>query len=170
MNVKLVPVFLFLGFFGIQAQSSLGISVGVSKNDDHIETLWYQKQISERFSAGLQLRFSEIKYRFVNARAIEDGNTVFIGTVFGFKIKKSEKYRLDFNLTTSYRYLENNENPELPSSTDGLELDPNIIFGLRLSDNINFHSGAMFRAAIQFGNEPINDEQMPPYAIILSGI
>jgi len=168
---KLLFVFLFL-FAGlqIQAQSYLGFSVATSKNDKHTESIWFQNQISERFSAGLQLRYSGIKYRFVNARAIEDGNTIFVGAVLGFKLKQSEKYRLDFNLTSSYRYLKNDEKPNLPSTTNGLELDPNFVFGMRLSDNFLFHSGAMFRTAMQFGEEPITDEQLPYSAIILNGI
>ena len=172
MNGKLFLMVFFLSFLGmqIQAQSYFGVSVGTSKNDNHIETLWYQNQLSERFNAGLQLRFSRIKYRFVNARAIEDGSTIFVGGVLGYNIKQSEKYRLDFNLTASYRYLSNDENAELPSSTNGLELDPNFIFGIRLSDNILFHSGAMFRTAMQFGDEPINNEQTPTSAIVLNGI
>ena len=135
-----------------------------------METIWYQQQVSNRFSAGLQLRYSEINYRFVNARAIEEGNTTFVGAVLGFKLKEAEKYRFDFNLTASYRYLNNDENPELPSSTNGLEIDPNFIFGLRLSDNLFFHTGAMFRTAMQFGEEPINDEQQPFSAIVLNGV
>lgn len=172
MDVKkslFIALLLFIGF-KIQAQSYLGFSVATSKNDTHMESIWLQNQISERFSAGLQLRYSGIRYRFVNARAIEKGNTVFIGAVLGFNLKQSEKYRLDFNLTTSYRYLENEEKPNLPSSTNGLELDPNFVFGMRLSDNFLFHSGAMFRTAIQFGEEPITDEQLPYSAIVLNGL
>lgn len=171
MSAKQYVALLMLTCTGIalQAQSYLGLSVGTSKNDNHLETLWFQHQVSERFSLGLQLRYSGIGYRFVNARAIEDGSTVFAGAVLGFNIKQSEKCRLDFNLTTSYRYLSNDENPELPSSTNGLELDPNIILGLRLSDRFLFHTGAMFRAAMQFGEEPIYDEQMPVSAIVLNG-
>jgi hypothetical protein len=172
MNVMKLSILFLLFFtaFQLQAQSYLGLSVSTSKNDNHMETIWYQNQISERFSAGIQLRYSGIKYRFVNARAIKYGNTVFIGGVLGFKLKQSEKYRLDFNLTASYRYLNNDENTDLPSSANGLELDPNIVFGLRISDNFRFHSGAMFRTAMQFGEEAIMDEQLPYSAIILNGL
>ncbi|MEM9919197.1 MAG: hypothetical protein AAF990_13930 [Bacteroidota bacterium] len=172
MNVKLSLIVLIIGFVvaQIEAQSYIGLSVGTSKNDNHLETFWYQYQLSKRFNVGVQLRYSGIKYRFVNARAIENGNTTFVGAVLGFKIKESENYRLDINLTTSYRYLSNDENPELPASTSGLELDPNIVFGIRLSGNLYFHSGAMFRTAMQFGDEPIYDEQLPASAIVLNGI
>lgn len=164
-------LFLFLSLFALNgyAQSSAGFSISTSKNDNHMESLWFQHQISERFSAGVQMRYSGIRYRFVNARAIENGTTTFAGAVLGFNIKQSERYRFDFNLTASYRYLSNDDNPELPSSTNGLEIDPNFIFGLRLSEKLLFHSGVMLRTAMQFGDEPINDEQQPS-TIVLTGL
>ncbi|MEM1321995.1 MAG: hypothetical protein AAGG75_17175 [Bacteroidota bacterium] len=134
-----------------------------------METIWFQHQVSERFSAGIQLRYSGIRYRFVNAIAIEDGSTTFAGLVLGFNLRKFERSRLDFNLTASYRYISNDDNAELPSSTNGLELDPNFIFGLQLSENLFFHSGIMLRTAMQFGDEPINDEQQPS-TIVLNGL
>lgn len=161
---------LLFGTLLLHAQSNIGFTIATSKNDTHMETLWYQQQVSKRFSAGLQLRYSGIRYRFVNARSIEEGTTTFVGAVLGFNLKKTEKYRFDFNLTTSYRRLNNEENPELPSSTNGLEIDPNFIFGLQLTDNLIFHTGAMFRAARQFGDEPISDEQMPTSAIVFNGL
>ena len=165
-----LPLLLLVLFISYcNTQSYAGLSIATSKNDRHIETLWYQQQLSDRFNAGVQLRYSRILYRFVNARAIEDGTTVFVGAVLGFNLKKSERYRLDFNLTTSYRYLNNDENPELPSSTNGLEIDPNFIFGLKLSEKLLFHSGIMLRTAMQFGDEPINDEQQPS-TIVLTGV
>lgn len=171
MNTKhLIFIFFLLsGVLDMQAQSHFGFSVATSKNDQHMETLWYQNQISQHFSLGVQLRYSGIRYRFVNARAIENGSTAFVGAVLGFNLKKTEKYRLDFNLTSSYRYLNNEEKPELPESTNGLEIDPNFIFGIKVTDNVFFHSGAMLRAAMQFGDEPINDEQLPS-AIVLNGL
>jgi len=170
MNAKRLVFILFLlsGVLHIEAQSHFGFSIATSKNDQHMETIWYQNQISHRFSLGVQLRYSGIRYRFVNARAIENGSTAFIGAVLGFNLRKKEKYRLDFNLTSSYRYLHNDGNFELPKTTNGIEIDPNFILGLKISDNIYFHSGAMLRTAMQFGDEPINDEQLPS-AIVLNG-
>lgn len=172
MENKQILLSVIALLFAVQSygQSYLGLSLATSKNDEHIETLWYQQQINKRFSAGIQVRYSDIRYRFVNARAIETGNTLFLGAVLGFNLKQSEKYRLDFNLTASYRFLNNEESPELPSSTRGLELDPNFIFGLSLSDRFLFHTGAMFRTAMQFGEEPIRDEQLPYSAIILNAL
>ncbi|HKK74571.1 MAG TPA: hypothetical protein VJ953_05845 [Saprospiraceae bacterium] len=162
-------VFILLGISQAKSQSFAGLSIGVSNNDNHIETVWFQHQLTDRFSAGVQLRYSQIRYRFVDAIAITDGSTVFGGLVFGFKIKEAEKYRLNFNLTSSYRYLSNDENPDLAESTNGLELDPNILLDLKLSDAIKLHTGAMLRTAMQFGETPILDEQMPS-AIVLAGI
>ncbi|MEM6802449.1 MAG: hypothetical protein AAF696_13655 [Bacteroidota bacterium] len=134
-----------------------------------METIWFQQQLSDRFSMGLQLRNSGIRYRFVNARAIEEGNTLFIGVVVGLKVKESESYRLDFNLTTSYRRLQNDDKVELPENTDGLEIDPNIIMTLPLNDRLFFHTGAMLRLAMQTGPESIGNEQGLS-AIVLNGL
>lgn len=164
--------FILLMLFGmieLKAQTYAGFSLATSNNDRHMETVWLQHQISRGFSAGIQLRYSQIKYRFVDAIAIEDGSTVFAGLVLGFNIKETKAYSLDFNLTSSYRFLSNDDKPELLSSTNGLELDPNIIFGLRFTDKIKFHTGAMLRTAMQFGDTPILDEQLPS-AIILAGL
>ena len=171
MDLKktLFIAFVLIGTLEAKSQSFAGVSIGSSNNDNHIETVWFQHQISERFSAGVQLRYSQIRYRFVDAIAINDGNTVFGGLVLGFKLKETEKYRLNFNLTSSYRYLSNNENPNLSESTNGLELDPNILLDLKLSDRIKLHTGAMLRTAMQFGDTPILDEQMPS-AIVLAGL
>jgi hypothetical protein len=136
-----------------------------------METLWYQHQLSNRFSVGLQVRNSDVKYRFVNARAIEKGNTMFAGLVLGFKIKENEKYRLDFNLTTSYRRLENEEQEinNLPQFTTGIEIDPNLLFSLKANQRWLFHTGVMLRTATQVEPESVSDEQLPS-AIVLNGL
>ena len=134
-----------------------------------METVWYQHQLSPLLSIGLQLRNSDVKYRFVNARAIDRGNTIFAGLTLGFRIREREKHRLDFNLTTSYRRLENEELEELPQFTDGIEIDPNLIFSLKARQRFIFHTGIMLRAATQLGPESISDEQLPS-AILLNGL
>lgn len=151
------------------AQSTLGLSLATSKNDRHMETLWFQQQISPRFSAGIQLRNSGLRYRFVNARAVEEGNTFFAGAVLGFKLKETGTYRFDFNLTTSYRRLTNDDNPDLPSTTNGLEIDPNLMMSLRLNDQLYFHTGALLRLAMQLGPETIGNEQGLS-AILVNGL
>lgn len=171
MDLKqtLFIAFILIGTSEAKSQSFAGLSVGSSDNDNHIETVWFQHQLTNRFSAGLQLRYSQIRYRFVDAIAINNGSTVFGGVVLGFKLKESEKYRLSFNLTSSYRYLSNDERPDLVESTRGLEIDPNILLDLKISDRIKLHTGAMLRTAMQFGDTPILDEQLPS-AIVLAGI
>jgi len=161
--------FLFLIALEVSSQSVAGLSVGVSNNDEHMETVWLQHQWTDKFSAGLQLRYSQIKYRFVDAIAISEGSTFFGGFVLGFKMKETEKYSLNFNLTSSYRYLSNEENPELAESTSGLEFDPNILVALKLSDRLTLHTGAMFRTAMQLQKNQILDEQLPS-AIVLAGL
>jgi hypothetical protein len=169
LKKSFILLLLLFGAFGSQAQSHAGFSLGTNSNDNHIETLWFQHQLTNRFSVGVQMRYSQIRYRFVDAIAITDGSTAFGGIVLGFKLKETEKYRLNFNLTSSYRYLSNDENPNLAESTNGLELDPNILLDLKLSDKIKLHTGAMLRTAMQFGDTPILDEQMPS-AIVLAGL
>jgi len=161
--------FALIGTLEAKSQSFTGLSIGSSNNDNHIETVWFQHQLTDRFSAGVQLRYSQIRYRFVDAIAINDGSTVFGGIVLGFKLKETDKYRLNFNLTSSYRYLSNDERPDLAESTNGLEIDPNILLDLKLSDRITLHTGAMLRTAMQFGETPILDEQLPS-AIVLAGL
>lgn len=171
MDLKktLFIAFVLLGTLEAKSQSFAGLSLGSSNNDSHIETVWFQYQLTDRFSAGVQLRYSQIKYRFVDAIAITDGSTAFGGLVLGFKLKETEKYRLNFNLTSSYRYLSNDERPDLSESTHGLEIDPNVLFDLKLSNNVKLHTGALLRTAMQFGDTPILDEQLPS-AIILAGL
>jgi hypothetical protein len=165
----LLILLVFLGIQETKAQSQVGLSLGGSNNDTNMETLWYQHQLRDNFSLGLQLRYSQIKYRFVDAIAITEGSTAFAGIVLGFKLKESENYRLNFNLTTSYRYISNDDKSELAESTYGLELDPNIILDLRLSEKITLHTGAMLRSAIQLGETQILNEQLPS-AIVLAGL
>lgn len=175
LKKKLVIAFLaFLGFVFFcdiesNAQSQTGTSFGISNMDRHIETVWFQQQLTNRFSLGVQLRYSQISYRFVDAIAVTDGSTLFGGLVLGFKLKEAENYRLDINITSSYRYLSNDEKPELRESTNGLEIDPNTILSLKLSDRFKLHTGAMLRMAMQFGETPILNEQMPS-AIVLAGL
>ncbi|MDB4104712.1 hypothetical protein N9545_04225 [Salibacteraceae bacterium] len=171
MDLKktLFIAFVLLGTLEAKSQSFAGLSIGSSNNDNHIETVWFQHQLTDRFSAGVQLRYSQIRYRFVDAIAINDGSTAFGGLVLGFKLKETEKYRLNFNLTSSYRYLSNDERADLAESTNGLELDPNILLDIKLSNRIKLHTGAMLRTAMQFGDTPILDEQMPS-AIVVAGL
>jgi hypothetical protein len=166
---KLLLLLFILASMGLKAQTNIGVSLGTSANDRHLETIWIQHQISNKFSAGLQFRYSQINYRFVDAIAITDGSTVFTGLVLGFKIKETENYQLNFNLTSSYRYLSNDDRPELLESTNGIEFDPNIIFSIKCTEKINLHTGAMLRTAHQFGDTPILNEQLPS-AIVLAGL
>jgi len=151
------------------AQSNIGSSIGRSKSDQHVETIWLQHQVSDQFSLGVQYRNSGIKYRFVNAIAIENGNAQFFGATLGYRIYSREEFRLDFNLTASYRMISRNSTEGLPSNTGGLEFDPNIIFGLKVSEQVNFRSGALFRMTSQISPELISDEQFFS-AILLNGL
>lgn len=171
MELKKIVITLtfLLGILDAKAQSYVGLSVGTSNNDDHIETIWYQQQLTNRFSAGIQIRYSQIRYRFVDAIAINDGSTAFAGIVLGFKLKETENYRLDFNLTSSYRYLSNDERSDLTESTHGLEFDPNIIMSIRISNKLKLHTGAVLRTAMELGDTPILDEQLPS-AIVVGGL
>lgn len=169
LKIYLILPLVFFGLKDLTAQSNVGISVGFSDNDKHIESAWFQHQLHDNFNIGLQLRYSKIKYRFTDAIAVTNGNTLFAGIVFGYKIKEVENYRLDFNLTTSYRYLRNRDIAELKKSTNGIEIDPNIIFSIKASEKFTIHTGSMFRMAMQIGTNPIPDEQLPS-AIILAGI
>ena len=171
MKKTIIVVIMLSAVTFASAQSNVGLSVATSRNDRHMETLWYQHQVSTRFSVGLQVRNSDVKYRFVNARAIEKGNTIFAGLVLGFKIKEAEQYRLDFNLTTSYRRLENEgqEINNLPQFTTGIEIDPNLLFSLKANQRWLLHTGVMLRTATQVGPESISDEQLPS-AIVLNGL
>lgn len=169
LKKTLLILFVLLGTLEAKSQSFVGLSAGTSNNDNHIETVWFQHQFTARFSAGVQLRYSQIRYRFVDAIAITNGSATFGGLVLGFKIKETDQYRLNINLTSSYRYLSNDENPDLAESTSGLELDPSILFDLKLTDNIILHTGTILRTAMQFGETPILDEQLPS-AIIVAGI
>lgn len=169
MKKIILVSFLLLTYTWAAAQSNVGVTVAVSKSDNHMETVWYQHQLSPLFSVGVQLRNSDVRYRFVNARAIDRGNTVFAGLTLGFKIREREKYRLDFNLTTSYRRLENEEVEKLPQFTDGIEIDPNLIFSLKTNQRFIYHTGIMLRMATQLGPESIPSEQQPS-AILLNGL
>lgn len=169
MKQSFLSLLMLLAMIELKAQTYTGFALAASNNDRHMETLWLQHQVTNRFSAGVQLRYSQIRYRFVDAIAVENGSTVFAGIVLGFTIKETSDYSLNFNLTSSYRYLSNDDRPELAASTNGLELDPNIILGLRLTDKIHLHSGAMLRAAMQFGDNPVLDEQLPS-AIVFAGL
>ena len=151
------------------AQSAIGVSLATSRNDHHMETVWYHQQVAKRFSVGLQFRNSDVRYRFVDAQAIERGNTLFAGLTLGYAIKTEENYRLDFNLTTSYRRLENEESEALSQVTDGLEIDPTLLFSLRANSSLIYHTGALFRAATQLGPTAVSDEQLPS-AIVLNGL
>ncbi len=161
-------IFLSIGTF-VSAQSMIGLTAATSKSDNHMETFWYQQQIFNRFSLGLQIRNSDVKYRFIDAKAIKNGNAFFAGLTLGFKIKEQEDYRLDFNLTTSYRRLKNKGNEQLPQFTDGIEIDPNLLFSLKTGRRIVFHTGIMLRTAVQLNPEAIPDEQLPS-AILLNGL
>jgi hypothetical protein len=168
MNLKqfLLISLMLLSVVKSTAQSQAGLSIGISNNDNHVETLWFQNRFNDLFSVGLQFRYSQIKYRFVDAIAIKDGSTVFGGLVFGFKLKETSAYSLHFNLTSSYRYLSNDERPELAESTHGIELDPNIVLSLKLTNKLTLHAGTMLRTAMQFGDTPILDEQMPSTIVL----
>lgn len=169
MKTFLLTIFYLICCFVVKAQSNIGLSVSTSKSDDHMEKVWYQVQVTEKFSFGVQLRNSRIRYRFVNATAIEEGNTFFAGLTFGLKIADEKKYRLDLNITPSYRHITNKIDAFLPKSTTGLEIDPNIIMSLKLNNKLFYHSGAMLRTTMQFTPEIIGDEQLPS-GILLNGI
>lgn len=170
MNKTAISFLLLLDLTAqLWAQSTAGISVGTSKSDRHVEIIWFQQGLTERLSLGLQMRTSAIRYRFVDAQAIDWGHMLFAGLTLGTILATGERYRLDPTLTGSYRFLENEANDVLATRTHGLEIDPNLVFGLQLSLAWVYHSGAMLRTAMQLGPNRIGKEQLPS-AIILNGL
>lgn len=164
----MMGVVLLLSVSGY-SQSYTGFSIATSKSDKHMEMAWFQHQVSQKFSVGAQLKYSEIDYRFINARAVEEGNTFFSGLTLGYNIASTNRYRLDFNLTASYRYLSSDQQNAVHTSTGGIEIDPNIIFGVRLSESLMFHTGPMLRTAHQISPDVISDEQLIS-TIVLSAL
>lgn len=169
MKVKIVSTFLMLmaGWTLVHAQSQAGISLSISKSDEHIEQVWFQQQFGSWFSAGLQVRYAGIKYRFIDAKAIKDGNAIFVGIPIGFKLAEKDQYRVDFNLTASWRQLNPDSESGFESST-AFELDPNFVFTLKASEKLFFHSGVMLRTVLQTSPEGLLEQF--PSGILLNGL
>ena len=111
-----------IGYQG-NSQSNFGISIGTSRTDNHTESIWYQKSFSEKFSLGFQLRNGGINYRFINARAVQSGSVQHAGLVLGYKIRETENFRFDFNLSTTYRRINSDDVEVEGNGTNGFEPD-----------------------------------------------
>ncbi len=161
MRVLVIVLILFFVKINVEAQSTFGLSLGTSRTDNHTESIWYQKSISDKFSVGLQFRNGDIKYRFINARAVQSGSVQHAGLVLGYKIKETEKFRFDFNLSGTYRRVNSDEVEVEGDGTNGFEIDGNLLLGFKVSNNVFFHAGTLLRYVTQTSADAITDEQLP---------
>lgn len=160
MRILVAVILLFIVKVNIEAQTNFGFSVGTSDSDDYTASSWYQKSVSDKLSIGFQFRKGGIKYRFINARAVESGSVQHIGLVLGFKLKETDKFRFDFNLSGAYRRVNSDEVKTESDGTNGYEIDGNIMLGFKVSDNVFFHAGTLLRFVAQTNEEAVI-EQLP---------
>ncbi|MEZ4850851.1 MAG: hypothetical protein R3B93_19980 [Bacteroidia bacterium] len=160
MKNILIVIFILTIAVSAQAQSTVGLSLGTSKSDRQTASFLYRQNLTSRWSLGAQISYGAIRYRFIDAIAITEGQVGMIGLSLGYKIAEGDRYRLDANLAPRYRRIRSQNEFETINS-HGIEIDPNILIGLKLSDQIFFHSGVMLRTAMQLRPEVIGNEQLP---------
>lgn len=151
------------------AQSYAGISIGSSKSDRLQSSLRYQHLITSRFSAGVQLSFGDIRYRFIDARAVEDGQVLMAGVSLGYAIAEGERYRLDVNLSSRYRSIRTEAADAPADAGSGFEFDPQMVIALQVSESLYLYPGLMMRIAMQTSPEFIGNEQIPT-GVLLNGL
>lgn len=150
----------------LMGQSYLGFSAGFSKSDRHTESLWFQQQFTDQFSAGLRLSYGSLQYRFIDAKAITEGHVIHVGIPLGFKLAEGDRFRIDVQLNPSYRRISPISESSLAASS-AIELDPNLIIGFPIREGFFLHTGLMLRTVFQIDPSPTMNEQFPS-AILLN--
>jgi len=166
MKKQLFLCWMLLGSLSISAQSLIGLDLGTSKSDNLSLRIGYQRELSPVVSAGFQLKAAVLDYRFIDARAVTEGNVLFIGIPLGFNVKSTDTYRVDINLTPSWRIL-TATNEVASRRGQAIEIDPNLVISMPVGDRMIYHAGVMLRTVFQVNPETLV-EQIPS-TILLNG-
>lgn len=168
MRLYLIMAFLASWNSIALAQSTIGFSLGSSKSDLHTESIWYQRQVNESLYLGAQLRYGQAQYRFIQAKSVTEGSVLSAGVQIDWKLISQNSFRLDVNLSPSLRWFRS-ALEHTPSSSLAVEIDPNLIAGLRLNEQWIFHTGLLMRTVFELNPAPVLNEQLPS-SILLNGI
>jgi opacity protein-like surface antigen len=165
------------------AQTYVEASVGTSNQDAGSLNLAVRQQFSETFRAGLELQTGAVRYRFIEAKAIDEGVSSTLSLPLAVRLYQFNQLRLDFYGRIGLRY----QNVEDQFATEkklqnnnsvAFNVEPGLQVSLALSERLNLQSGVTLpnffelRPAFLYENNNTNlflgvGYQVAPKAILM---
>lgn len=145
-KVFLTTVIAWASLYVAHAQTYVDASVGTSNQDVGFVNLALRKQFSEKFRAGLELQTAAVKYRFIGAKVIDEGQSTTLSLPLSLRLYQFNRLRLDFYGRVGLRYQSVAEQfateKKLSDNTAvGFNAEPGLQVSLALSERLNLQSG-----------------------------
>jgi hypothetical protein len=132
-----------------QAQSIIDIGIGSSQQDDIAIQVNYGKQLTPKFTAGIQFQYGMPNYRFISGITFQDkGYSMAINAPLLLKINSENKLQLNLLLKPGMRVQ--GVKPEETNNTNGdyrstaIVFEPGLLLNISINDKLNIQSGVTF--------------------------
>ncbi len=149
MNQSAILLLSILWSISTYAQSNVDIGIGSSQQDDIAIQANYGKQLTPKFTAGLQFQYGMPNYRFISAITFQDkGYSMALNAPLLFKINSESKLQLNLLLKPGVRFQ--GVKPEETNNTNGdykstaIMFEPGLLLNISINDKLNIQSGVTF--------------------------
>ena len=148
-NQSVILLLSILWSISIHAQSNLDVGIGSSQQDDIAIQVNYGKQLTPKFTAGLQFQYGMPNYRFISGITFQDkGYSMAINAPLLFKFNSQNKLQLNLLLKPGVRFQ--GVKPEETNNTNGdykstaIMFEPGFLLNIPINDKLNVQSGVTF--------------------------
>lgn len=140
--------------YKVFAQSLVDVGFGASTMDRYFINLAYRHQISDNLRAGFEIQLSSPKYRFIEAKPIEEGYATSLSIPLSFKITEQERIRLDGFVRPGVRFQgvidpDNNGVRDSILNSTAVLFDAGLIVNVQLTEKLNLNSGVLLPAGFE---------------------
>lgn len=146
---------------------SVQLQLGRSNQDNFFVKAGYMHSFGERLSVGLEGQYGQHAYRFIEAKAIPEGNVSWLGVPIRYQAFANDLIRLDFYLRSRLRFTSATADALSLRST-ALEFDPSFIISLPINSQWEVQSGVILKTVLEVSPSVLLEQQ--PSSILLLGI
>jgi hypothetical protein len=145
---------LILSNQNVSAQSLIDIGIGASTQDNYFTNISCRQQVNNSFRIGVEAQISSPKYRFIDAKLINEGYANSFHIPLSFKITAQDKIRLDGYVRPGVRFQgvldpDNNDIRDSILNSTAIMFDAGLLVNVKLNEKLNLNSGVSFPTGIQ---------------------
>ncbi|MGB3588161.1 MAG: hypothetical protein WBA23_16550 [Tunicatimonas sp.] len=171
-RLSLLTFSLSLLFFAAEAQVSFDLQYGASRQDYSNTTFRLNYQINDTWRIGGEFQGSDYRYRFIDARKIENGFASETRLFVLGRLAENDLIRLDFFAKAGWRsVVASDETQEVNyafENSGAVIFDPGLLVTIKASEKFFWHTGVRLPITYQVNPEPLAEQLQSSY-IMLGG-